>query len=1285
MCSPTLYQLLSVCPIDELLNILDIKPICIFDASYTLREPPLQTSNQDVIGVCSLYDVYRPSSLNGGSCPPHPATPDEVCRDSTVAVGTSLQNTERRRPGNAHTFPPSVKVKVGDVSLSAASEGCSRYASLQAPHHWSNLLRWNWRNSSLFGFQASEVGGHAQSLDHSMMAALQQVCDSDTCAFSDDSKTPVGRPAGYRLRQERRNSDRTTSPRREPKETFARRSRRKSSQAVSGRVTAAATSRFEHLLCQLRHLGEPRTPFAPSREPAPTDIKPNPSCSGVTTKPPIVQAGRRRPRSMSARTYTDSSGASMPQLKGTDKTATASNRKIRTSLSRLSLGRDAGTTCSRSLDSQCSATFEMQPNDDVFQLHLPRLVHSQTVTQERLSRILSLAVTDAAATAAQRPSPFALRSAQAAGTLGTIPTYPAVAAAAAVTGENSKAISTFGAAVKPLISASAAVHKGWSTSRNESKDARAHMAGHQTAGNPIGRTAREDNRHGRKPAVPPYYQLADTAKGRTHSDANATEEVPDTWPTPRHCHSRSFVSPFAAPALQAIDLPELGIRSGISVGSAASNPSVGDEVSKLQTSQLHTPAAERCQQADSPVAHMPKPHLLPSVMPPHVPFASYGVDSLPAGSTCAPAAKPSPRSPLFSVMPRVSSNELFVAPLWLPDPAAYVATHGKSGKNSFLPDKASRSHAEDVDQLDSHAIGQAGCDQHLRDVQPNSLVANSDCAPNAFAAGSRLHRRWRTADDVCSQGQCTNSASDSLSSRHSRIRLDGLLARAGSGIISDVEREIAVLKKLDHPNIVKLCEVIDDPSSNSLLLVMEHVQGGSLEQQPLGAAPFNRWAVMPEALILHCVHEICQGLGHLHANHVVHGDLKPANLLRGANGRIKIVDFGSAMMWQETTESWDGIITGSPPFRAPETLLPGCRLTRKVDIWALGVCMFQWVCGVLPFTGATAAQMFDSVLSREAKLPANVTCSSALRDVIFQALQKDPEKRLSLEALISHPWLAMSSLPQLRPPASSTYQALVVTEAEVSAAISVNNRSQLMTQLLPIFQEVRFEEDQVIPEVAEAVILLIFEGIIDTVLMTSPPQRSTFVHEPDADFSLDGGIAGCMSAESMTRLLLQLPQLTDLGGGQVLLESHGPGQCIGLAALMASHSNHGSSSNDSGGSGGDDGSGSDGGSTGTSSKSSSSNNKAGRFGNSRGNSKRRTVIYKARTHVTAFQTNTIELNASIKRNPALADFLSATAYLHSSNSTINQVMADLHLSSAVVVAAAKCATNGLGDTHGCIT
>ena len=139
--------------------------------------------------------------------------------------------------------------------------------------------------------------------------------------------------------------------------------------------------------------------------------------------------------------------------------------------------------------------------------------------------------------------------------------------------------------------------------------------------------------------------------------------------------------------------------------------------------------------------------------------------------------------------------------------------------------------------------------------------------------------------------------------------------RHGKGTALDSAlREIAVMKRLRHPNVVQLIEVIDDPARDELYLVMELVTGGTL------AEPIAKGQVSSEATLVRWMRDVVLGLEHLHLSGVVHRDLKPENLLWDkAAQRAKLADFGAAAICAEgPAGDYVRGTAGTPAFFAPE-------------------------------------------------------------------------------------------------------------------------------------------------------------------------------------------------------------------------------------------------------------------------------------------------------------------------------------------------------------------------------
>ncbi|XP_053673600.1 uncharacterized protein LOC128723855 [Anopheles nili] len=241
-------------------------------------------------------------------------------------------------------------------------------------------------------------------------------------------------------------------------------------------------------------------------------------------------------------------------------------------------------------------------------------------------------------------------------------------------------------------------------------------------------------------------------------------------------------------------------------------------------------------------------------------------------------------------------------------------------------------------------------------------------------------------------------------SKRKLLRKAGLMRRGpkrGTSPLDRVYREIAVLKKLDHPNVVKLVEVLDDPLEDSLYLVFELVQQGEVlsipTDTPLGEE--RAWNVFRDVLL---------GVEYLHYQRIIHGDLKPANLLLSDVGSVKVADLGVCNEFLgEDAAMNNGSTAGTPAFRAPETLLPGQHFYngKAADIWALGATLFSLVHGNVPFIATSVPGVYEKIKNDPLEYPATSDISEELRDLIGRMLDKDPQQRITLPQIKEHPWL----------------------------------------------------------------------------------------------------------------------------------------------------------------------------------------------------------------------------------------------------------------------------------------
>jgi eukaryotic-like serine/threonine-protein kinase len=214
------------------------------------------------------------------------------------------------------------------------------------------------------------------------------------------------------------------------------------------------------------------------------------------------------------------------------------------------------------------------------------------------------------------------------------------------------------------------------------------------------------------------------------------------------------------------------------------------------------------------------------------------------------------------------------------------------------------------------------------------------------------------------------------------------------------EAEIESLKKLRHPNIVRLYGYGEQ--AGTLFYAMELVHGTSLEDELRRGRRFD-WREVTRIAI-----KICRALKHAHDHGVIHRDIKPANLLLTADGDVKLSDFGIARLFGNTRLTSDGGVLGTAEYMAPEQA-GGRTLTDRCDQYSLGGVMYTLLAGRPPFRATTLVEMLQ--MQRYAE-PEPVTVfapqtPSELARIVHQLLEKDPQKRFRNTLILARSLEAM--------------------------------------------------------------------------------------------------------------------------------------------------------------------------------------------------------------------------------------------------------------------------------------
>ncbi|XP_008285015.1 serine/threonine-protein kinase DCLK1-like, partial [Stegastes partitus] len=215
-----------------------------------------------------------------------------------------------------------------------------------------------------------------------------------------------------------------------------------------------------------------------------------------------------------------------------------------------------------------------------------------------------------------------------------------------------------------------------------------------------------------------------------------------------------------------------------------------------------------------------------------------------------------------------------------------------------------------------------------------------------------------------------------------------------------IENEVAVLRRVKHPNIIMLIEEVDTPSD--LYLVMELVKGGDLFDAITSSAKYTE----RDASIM--VYNLAGALKYLHSMSIVHRDIKPENLLvfEYPDGikSLKLGDFGLATVVEGPLYT----VCGTPTYVAPE-IISESGYGLKVDIWAAGVITYILLCGFPPFRSENNLQedLFDQILLGRLDFPSpywdNITDSA--KELIGKMLQVNVEARYTAQDVLSHPWV----------------------------------------------------------------------------------------------------------------------------------------------------------------------------------------------------------------------------------------------------------------------------------------
>ncbi|KDO26370.1 AUR protein kinase [Saprolegnia parasitica CBS 223.65] len=207
-----------------------------------------------------------------------------------------------------------------------------------------------------------------------------------------------------------------------------------------------------------------------------------------------------------------------------------------------------------------------------------------------------------------------------------------------------------------------------------------------------------------------------------------------------------------------------------------------------------------------------------------------------------------------------------------------------------------------------------------------------------------------------------------------------------------LRREIEIQSHLHHKHILRLYGYFYD--EKRVYLIIEYASEGELYKKLTHEGRFD------EPTSAKYIYQVALALQMMHRKHIIHRDLKPENILVDHNGDLKLADFGWSV---HAVASRRRTLCGTLDYLAPE-MVQHLPHDAAVDIWTLGVLMYECLVGEPPFEADGTSATYQRILRVDLHFPDHV--SRAAQDLLTQILQKNPDQRPSLETILAHPWIA---------------------------------------------------------------------------------------------------------------------------------------------------------------------------------------------------------------------------------------------------------------------------------------
>ena len=199
-----------------------------------------------------------------------------------------------------------------------------------------------------------------------------------------------------------------------------------------------------------------------------------------------------------------------------------------------------------------------------------------------------------------------------------------------------------------------------------------------------------------------------------------------------------------------------------------------------------------------------------------------------------------------------------------------------------------------------------------------------------------------------------------------------------------IKREFSLLKRLNHPNIIKLHDVIIDTNFNNIYFIIDYYSKGDL-------ASFLKRRPLKEKYCKKYLKQLACGLEYLHSNNILHRDLKPQNILLTDSYDIKLTDFGFARIIDKN--EMINTLCGSPMYMAPE-IINKRDYNIKSDLWSVGIIMYEMLYGCVPFNVNNFIEKIKKINQDHIIFNNKIHISQECHNLLLSLLQKNPSQRI---------------------------------------------------------------------------------------------------------------------------------------------------------------------------------------------------------------------------------------------------------------------------------------------------